>query len=435
MFYEYNRIDSPDYFTIEEGTNFSFPEHLHVCFELITILSGEMQVKIDDKTFNLTKGEALLIFPHQLHSLKSDKSKHMLCIFSPNLVKSFYNNLLDKVPINNKFQPDQYLINSLLRINNNGDNYDDYALRIKRKGILYSLCSQFHESYHSGFTSSWISSNDIENENNFLKITFNDPTLYNSSPNILSIFCDDGTVDITEYIDCAYLHMWIKSSKKHKIELSLSNFEGDQKLNAHITINTSDVWQQVCIPLKNMHHSKNFGKIVRLTLSNNSVAEGVLQKDDYISLAGIRVVAEQPSFECNNKKILWKITTKTPEYMTKYRTQQSDTNSLLYKIFLFVEKNFANDCSLTSLTKITGYDYAYLSRFFKNSTSFSFTSYVNNYRLNHACYLLESSNDSIIECALASGYKSIRTFNRNFKEKFGITPEAFRLNRRGSSTN
>ena len=74
MFYEYARLNSPDYLAIEEGTNFNYPEHLHICFEIIIILSGQMEVTVDKKVFILTEGEALLIFPHQLHALKSGKS-------------------------------------------------------------------------------------------------------------------------------------------------------------------------------------------------------------------------------------------------------------------------------------------------------------------------------------------------------------------------
>ncbi|MBO5019498.1 MAG: AraC family transcriptional regulator, partial [Clostridia bacterium] len=65
-------------------------------------------------------------------------------------------------------------------------------------------------------------------------------------------------------------------------------------------------------------------------------------------------------------------------------------------------------------------------RFFKNMIGISFNRYVINYRLSHACYLLNNTDSSIINCAIDSGFYSIRTFNRNFKTQYGITPEEYR---------
>ena len=59
-------------------------------------------------------------------------------------------------------------------------------------------------------------------------------------------------------------------------------------------------------------------------------------------------------------------------------------------------------------------------------TGISFNSYKNRYRINNACYLLSNSNYSILQCALESGYQSVRSFNRNFKNILGITPAEYR---------
>ncbi len=109
-----------------------------------------------------------------------------------------------------------------------------------------------------------------------------------------------------------------------------------------------------------------------------------------------------------------------------YYKKQTDSQKLLSKIFSFVEETFKNDCSLKSLSNKTGYDYAYLSRHFAKSVNMSFNSYVTQYRLNHACYLLENTTLSIIECAFESGFKTLRSFNRRFKENFDLTPTQYR---------
>ena len=108
MFYELNHIALPGYLKIERGRNFSFPPHLHQCFEIILLLSGKMHITINDKTFELSEKEALLVFPNQIHSLHSIESKHILCVFSPDLVHEYAVRLAGKIPQDNLFVPDLF---------------------------------------------------------------------------------------------------------------------------------------------------------------------------------------------------------------------------------------------------------------------------------------------------------------------------------------
>lgn len=250
MFYEFNHLGSPDYAKIENGVNFNFPMHLHQCFEVIIAVAGEMQVTVDKTVSTLKKGEALLIFPNQIHSLKSKESEHLLCIFSPSLVSAFSSKVTDKLPVDNKFAIDDYLVNALSSL--------DYQSKIsERKGILYLICSQFEKN-------------------------------------------------------------------------------------------------------------------------------------------------------------------------AKYSDRPSSKQDLLYNIFSFVELNYNKECSLYDLAKRIGYDYSYLSRYFRKTVGISFNSYVNFSRLSRACYLMENTDMSIIQCAYESGYVSLRSFNRNFKNYYKITPVEYR---------
>ena len=94
MFYELNHIGSSEFFSKEYGKNFTYPLHLHQCFEIIIAMSGEMTVTVENQEYDLVKGDALFIFPNQIHSLKSVESEHMLCIFSHKLGEAI--NLFNK---------------------------------------------------------------------------------------------------------------------------------------------------------------------------------------------------------------------------------------------------------------------------------------------------------------------------------------------------
>lgn len=138
MLYQHQHFGISEYFCKEEGENFNFPKHLHRSFELITVTSGEMEVTVAEKSYRLTDGESVLIFPNQLHSLKSDRSTHTLVIFSPSVVNSYYSRYMGSRPVNNKtvFPPELLaLLHSLER---------DSSV-IKMKALLYFLCDRFDE--------------------------------------------------------------------------------------------------------------------------------------------------------------------------------------------------------------------------------------------------------------------------------------------------
>lgn len=98
----------------------------------------------------------------------------------------------------------------------------------------------------------------------------------------------------------------------------------------------------------------------------------------------------------------------------------------------FIETNYHNNLSLSNLAKQFGYDYNYMSRYFHNTFNMSFTDFLNIYRLENAINLLENTNKSISSIALESGFQSIRSFNKSFKNNMKITPLQYRKERKAS---
>ncbi len=109
--------------------------------------------------------------------------------------------------------------------------------------------------------------------------------------------------------------------------------------------------------------------------------------------------------------------------LSNYNSENS--NTLIARIFAFIEMNSSKDCSLTKLAEILPYSYVHLSRFFKQNCGITFNEYVNRYRISEACYLLKNTSKSIIDIGAECGYSSIRSFNRNFKEITGMTPHEY----------
>lgn len=250
MFYQSAHLGSADYLSNITRENLSFPPHLHQTFELVVVLSGEMTVTVDNAVFPVTSGNALLVFPNQIHSLETKQSECIICIFSPRLVQAYTGTITDRIPGDNRFCPDPWLVGALSGLRED-------ASQAEKKGILYSLCAAF-------------------------------------------------------------------------------------------------------------------------------------------------------------------------DRQARYKSRQSDRQKLLYNIFRFVEEHFREDCSLDALARVMGYDYAYLSRYFRKTTGIAYNTYVNHFRLSQACYLMENPELPLIRCASESGFASLRSFNRIFRDYMGLTPTQYR---------
>ena len=109
--------------------------------------------------------------------------------------------------------------------------------------------------------------------------------------------------------------------------------------------------------------------------------------------------------------------------------QQYDVR--LRKLFGYIDQNYAEKLTLRDAVHITGLSYSYLSRFFHDSIGQPFTAYLTNIRLLEAEKLLLSTDMSIVNIALETGFGSSSYFTAKFKESRGVTPSEFRARFQG----
>ena len=251
MFYELKHSMAVDYLAVERGSNFSFPPHIHHCYEIITVTQGQMQVSVGEESYLLTPGKAVMVFPNRIHALSSvGESRHIVCVFSPRLVSSFAKARTGTVPECALFDlPSPYaaLLCELRQ--------EDGISRIK--GVLYLLCALF----------------------------------------------DEGA---------------------------------------------------------------------------------------------------------------------------RYRPASLGEVTLLHDIFAFIEEHFGEECTLEALSTHLSYSYGYLSRYFKQAVGLSYNDYVNHYRVGEVCSRLDESSDSILKISEDCGFTALRSMNRNFKARTGMTPVEYR---------
>lgn len=98
----------------------------------------------------------------------------------------------------------------------------------------------------------------------------------------------------------------------------------------------------------------------------------------------------------------------------------------LENVFRFVEQNFSSNITLEEISAVANFSVYYFTRFFKEATGMTFGKYVNNYRVAKAAEYLIDTNDSITEVVFKSGFGSIKTFNRVFKQLKGCSPSQYK---------
>jgi AraC-like DNA-binding protein len=141
MFYQSENSLRSDLIKVETGRDFSFPTHLHGSFELVTVTEGVLTVTVDKMQYALTPGKALLIFPNQPHSFYTEAhSHHLVCIFSPQLIRAFGGTFRHKFPESNLFLPDGFYLQKLAELRT------QQAGILEVKGLLYSLCALFDKT-------------------------------------------------------------------------------------------------------------------------------------------------------------------------------------------------------------------------------------------------------------------------------------------------
>lgn len=100
-------------------------------------------------------------------------------------------------------------------------------------------------------------------------------------------------------------------------------------------------------------------------------------------------------------------------------------------VLTYCSQNYTSPISLDSISRELHLNKYYISHIFKERMNIRFTDFVNTLRVEHACTLLEK-DCSITEVAFASGFSSIRTFNRVFADTMGMSPRDYLKQKQGT---
>lgn len=109
----------------------------------------------------------------------------------------------------------------------------------------------------------------------------------------------------------------------------------------------------------------------------------------------------------------------------------SYTDTAMHRMMMvadYIKNNLtADDLSQSAMARLAGVNKDYFSRIFHSITGMNYIRWLNTVRLEKATALLAQPGMSLTEIAMHSGFQSISSFNRVFREEKGMSPREYRM--------
>lgn len=106
-------------------------------------------------------------------------------------------------------------------------------------------------------------------------------------------------------------------------------------------------------------------------------------------------------------------------------TESSFNIELSSALLIYLNQNFQKKITLDTLSDKFGYSKSYLSRFFKKNFGIGYNSYLNILRLRCYVLLMNEKKYTNTFCVFESGFDSMGTFYRVFKQEFNCSPSKY----------
>ena len=205
-------------------------------------------------------------------------------------------------------------------------------------------------------------------------------------------------------------------------DLGLIDFTGKMSAN----INVGKLANDDSDPLRQVKNTV----LVAITLYSRAAIEGGLYPDTAMTLTDRYFQAIEAA---DSIQEVGDITmTMQEDFVT--RVHRIKTSNRYSKAILstveYIDLHKEDDIFLSDIAKELGYTEYYLSRKFKNEVGSTFKEYIRNVRLEYSKFLLTNEIIPVREISERLKFTSQSYFTDRFKEKYGITPNEYRLKNR-----
>ncbi|WP_221637266.1 helix-turn-helix transcriptional regulator [Paenilisteria rocourtiae] len=107
-------------------------------------------------------------------------------------------------------------------------------------------------------------------------------------------------------------------------------------------------------------------------------------------------------------------------------SKSQETLEKLQQIFAYVEEHYQETITLQQVADYVGFSSYYFTKLFKRNMGITFMTFVNDYRLSKAKWILLNEETPVTEVAELAGFSSVKTFHHAFKRAMGVSPLKYR---------
>jgi YesN/AraC family two-component response regulator len=170
--------------------------------------------------------------------------------------------------------------------------------------------------------------------------------------------------------------------------------------------------------IEKLFKNAEFG--VRLSRGNSKEILPHLKK--LLKLEGIQRILEflMACSRMSANKNVEIISTKTP------MIHDAENSERLNKVFDYILNNYSKDIALEKVASLICMTPTSFCRYFKRRTQKTFSQYLIEVRISHACKHLVKKGLSVSEACYSSGYNNISNFHRHFITITGMTPNHYK---------
>lgn len=114
-------------------------------------------------------------------------------------------------------------------------------------------------------------------------------------------------------------------------------------------------------------------------------------------------------------------------YTSSLNRAQSNRQVELVRFVLdWINQNLKEEINSEKISRISNLNFNYLCKIFKNFTGQTITQYVNEQRIENACYDIIEKNKTITEAAFGNGFNDLSYFTKMFKRYKGMSPREYK---------
>lgn len=130
------------------------------------------------------------------------------------------------------------------------------------------------------------------------------------------------------------------------------------------------------------------------------------------------------------ERILEKCFESEPDHSMEGSGCLRDKKDVVAYIKKYICENCEKDLSLDVLGAMVHLHPAYLSKIFKEVSDVNLSGYITDVKMQKAAELLEETDWKVQDVMKQLGYQKCQYFSKLFKEKYGVTPKEYRMNKR-----